>query len=225
MTDVFAGQSGGPSSPGNRGENGSGTLPPQREPSPSLFRGGWIPGGVVPGEIELSTTRELCRSCGSRLHEFVKQRGRHWNCELPLWMTAWDESDTRPMGQRHLVSTGVRWAHCGCGRWVLVALAEGVSETVEPGVVSPVEELNGLLIGKQSFDLIRVSGRTELMRRDFIRQQSRDFPVVLSHDNCGHRVFADDPIDSWKKKKSTPAESDSRAVPSPSGAATVPPPF
>lgn len=167
----------------------------------------------------------LCRVCGSRLDNRLTERERHWNCELTEWQIG---RDTRAMGDRHLVSTGVRWSRCGCGRWALVAIAEGVSETVDPGVVSPVEELNGLLNGKQSFDLIRVSGRTELVRRDFIRQQSRDYPVVLSHDNCGHRVFADDPIDSWKKKKSSAAdssESDSVARgPSPE-AAVAPPPF
>ncbi len=175
----------------------------------------------------------LCRVCGSRLDSRIEHRGRHWNCELELWQTAKDESDTLTMGSVHLVSTGVRWAHCGCGGWTLAALSEGVPVAVDPPVVDEIAELTALINGRRSFDLIRVSGRTELVYRDCVRQANRFFPVVLEH-NCGRPAKVDDPLDSFvarvkskaadKKKKGDP-DKGKPAASSSEKVAAPPPPF
>jgi hypothetical protein len=170
----------------------------------------------------MKTTFTLCRSCGSRLDERLRTRGRHWNCELAGWQIARDERDTLTMGERHLVSTGVRWAHCGCGGWVLVAIAEGIATAVDPAIVDPLTELNELLKGRRSFDLVRIGGRTELMHRDLWRQKTRDYPVTLEH-NCGRVVSVNDPIDVWKKAPREKKPTKSKGSQRPASAA--PPPF
>lgn len=164
---------------------------------------------------------KLCRVCGSRLDERIRTRGRHWNCELDGWQI---ERDTRVMGDRHLISTGVRWARCRCGAWTLAAISEGEPVAIDPPMVDEVAELTGLLNGRRSFDLIRVSGRTELMRRDTSRQRTREYPVALSHP-CGLPVSVDDPIDNWKKKKPTPNTQKGRPAQLSETVAAQPPPF
>ncbi len=170
------------------------------------------------------------------MDERIRARGRHWNCELPEWLAMWDErdagqsdGDTLTMGSVHLVSTGVRWAHCGCGGWTLAALSEGVPVAVDPPVVDEFAELTALMNSRRSFDLIRVSGRTELVYRDCVRQANRFFPVVLEH-NCGRPAKVDDPLDSFidkvkkKKTKAEPGKGKAR-VPSSEKVAAPPPPF
>lgn len=166
----------------------------------------------------------LCRVCGSRLDKRIERRGRHWNCELEPWQVARDERDTRVMGDRHLISTGVRWGRCGCGSQTLVAISEGISVAVDPAVVDEVAELTALINGRRSFDLIRVSGRTELMHRDQVRQRTREFPVCLEHP-CLSPVSIDDPIDSWKKKKELPPRPADKGRASSRTVAASPPPF
>ncbi len=169
---------------------------------------------------------KLCRVCGSRIDPRIETRARHWNCELAGWQI---ERDTRTVGDKHLVSTGVRWAHCGCGGWTLAALSEGVPVAVDPPVVDEFAELTALVNSRRSFDLIRVSGRTELVYRDCVRQANRFFPVTLEH-NCGRPAKVDDPLDSFvakakaKKKKGDPAKGKPVASSSEKVAAS-PPPF
>src|ERR1051325_9202402 len=142
------------------------------------------------------TPRALCRVCGSQLDRRIATRGRHWNCEVPEWMVRWDER----VGDRHLISTPARWRKCGCGSLVIVAIAEGIAVAVDPAVVDSVAELNGLMCGRRSFDLITVGSRTEIMYRDVCRQETRNDPVVLEHSDCGHRVPVDDPLDAVKER-------------------------
>ncbi len=188
-------------------------------------------------EVVCMKQLKLCRVCGSRLDSRIRTRGRHWNCELAGWQVARDErdadSDTLTMGSVHLVSTGVRWAHCGCGGWTLAALSEGVPVAVDPPIVDEFAELTALMNGRRSFDLIRVSGRTELVYRDCVRQKNRFFPVTLEH-NCGRPAKVDDPLDSFvarvktkaadKKKKGGP-ERDKPIASSSEKVAALPPPF
>ncbi len=176
----------------------------------------------------------LCRVCGSRLDERIRTRGRHWNCELPGWLVAWDESDTRAVGDKHLISTGVRWARCGCGSWTLTALSEGLAVAIDPAIVDEVTELMAVIGGRRSFDLIRVSGRTELMYRDQWRQRTRLYSVCLEHP-CGRAVSVEDPLDRVKEKlrkgkKAVPAgekvrPADLKVMPQSETVAAQPPPF
>jgi hypothetical protein len=165
----------------------------------------------------------LCRVCNSRLDERIRTRGRHWNCELADWQ---HERDTRTVvGSRHLISTAVRWCRCGCGGWVLAAIAEGLTESVDPAIVDEHTELNEMLRGRRSFDVIRIGGRTELMYRDQWRQKTRDYPVALAH-NCGHILSLNDPLDVVNEKMrrgktTTPPQ----ATPAPATGAAQPPPF
>ena len=168
----------------------------------------------------------LCRVCGSRLDPRIAARGRHWNCELADWQV---ERDTRAVGDKHLVSTGVRWHRCGCGTWTLTALSEGLAVAIDPAIVDEVTELIAVLSGRKSFDLIRVSGRTELMHRDEIRQRTRNYPVCLEH-SCGHPVFVEDPLDVVQKrireKKADPTREETRRpAPQSETVAAQPPPF
>ncbi len=172
----------------------------------------------------------LCRVCGSRLDPRIETRGRHWNCELAGWQIARDESDTRVVGDRHLVSTGVRWARCGCGSWTLTALSEGLAVAIDPAIVDEVAELQAVISGRRSFDLIRVSGRTELMYRDEVRQRTRYFPVCVEHP-CGRPVSVDDPLERVKEKLRAGKKADAadkqlrRPAPLSETVAAQPPPF
>lgn len=171
----------------------------------------------------------MCRGCGSRLDPRIETRGRHWNCELAGWQIARDERDTRAVGNHHLISTGVRWSRCGCGAWTLVAISEGISVAIDPAIVDEIAELTALINGRRSFDLIRISGRTELMHRDMIRQRNRHYPVCLEHP-CGRPVYVDDPLDRVKEKlrkgkKAEPVGQKRRPAPKSETVAAQPPPF
>lgn len=98
------------------------------------------------------------------------------------------------MGNQHLISTTARWRECGCGALIIVAISEGITVGVDPAVVDPITELNAVISGRQSFDLINIGSRTEIMHRDQWRQKSRNDPVVLEH-NCGRRIEVADPLD------------------------------
>ena len=144
--------------------------------------------------------RKLCRACGSRLDVRIQHRGRHWNCELPKSLACRDDEE---LMARHMITTSIRLRPCPqCGAPTLVGLDEGMPTAVELAVVSPIEELNALIAGLASYDLVTVAGRTELVYRDTFRMNHREFPVAISHP---HRpvAFIPDPADAWKKGKGT----------------------
>jgi hypothetical protein len=119
-----------------------------------------------------------------------------------------------------MISTAVQWRRCGCGSFIGVAYAEGIPERVEANYVDPTTELNALVTGRRSFDLIRIGKRTELMHRDLWRLRNRDYPVLLGH-NCRQAFTVDDPAEAWKKRKAAAQ----MRKPSPKQGAAVPPPF
>lgn len=137
-----------------------------------------------------------------------------------------DGGDTPAVGERHLISTAVAWRRCGCGSLVGTAFAEGVPVAVDSGIVDSVEELNNLIAGRSSFDLIPRAGRYELVYRNRWRMADREFPVLLEH-HCRHGISITDPAESLfrgKGVKSADSAPPPRSGTEP-GAESTPPPF